>query len=207
MIETIQVEKRDAVGSLAVRKLRQRGMVPAILYGHGEENVCLAVKREAVTGLVRHGAKLVSLTGAITETALLREVQWDTFGADVVHLDFARVAQSEKVQVTLPVHLHGEAPGVGADAQLRFISHELTIECPAASIPEYITVDISSLGRGQAIHVNELKLPEGMRAVTPANIVIVQVTVVSAAAEEAAGATGAEPELIRKEKEKAEASA
>lgn len=105
MIETVQVEKRDAVGSLAVRKLRAKGLVPAILYGHGEENVCLAVKREAVSNLVRHGARLVALTGGVSETALLRDVQWDTFGSDVVHIDFARVAQSEKVQVTLPIHL------------------------------------------------------------------------------------------------------
>jgi large subunit ribosomal protein L25 len=203
MIETIQVEKRDAVGSWAVRKLRAQGLVPAILYGHGEENISLAVKREAVSGLVRHGARLVSLTGAITETALLRDVQWDTFGSHVIHLDFARVARSEKVQVTLPVHLHGEAPGVGADAQLRHITHELTVECSADTIPEFISVDISQLKRGQAIHVSEVKLPEGISAVTPGNIVVAQVVVTVARDEDAAVATGAEPELIRKEKEDA----
>lgn len=203
MIETIQVEKRDSVGSWAVRKLRAQGLVPAILYGHGEENVCLAVKREAVSGLVRHGARLVSLTGGITETALLRDVQWDTFGSNVIHLDFARVAKSEKVQVTLPVHLHGEAPGVGADAQLRFITHELTVECSAESIPEFISVEIGNLQRGQAVHVNEVKLPAGMTAVTAGNVVIAQVTTTVAKDDEAAVATGAEPELIRKEKEDA----
>lgn len=203
MIETIQVEKRDAVGSLAVRKLRAKGLVPAILYGHGEENVCLAVKREAVSGLVRHGARLISLTGAITETALLRDVQWDTFGSNVVHLDFARVAKSEKVQITLPVHLHGEAPGVGADAQLRFITHELTVECSADAIPEFISVDISHLQRGQAIHVSEVKFPEGLQAVTASNVVVVQVTTLVARDEDVVAATGAEPELIRKEKEDA----
>lgn len=203
MIETIQVEKRDAVGSWAVRKLRAQGLVPAILYGHGEENISLAVKREAVSGLVRHGARLVSLTGAITETALLRDVQWDTFGSHVIHLDFARVARSEKVQVTLPVHLHGEAPGVGADAQLRHITHELTVECSADTIPEFISVDISQLKRGQAIHVSEVKLPEGISSVTPGNIVVAQVVVTVARDEDAAVATGAEPELIRKEKEDA----
>lgn len=203
MIETIQVEKRDAVGSWNVRKLRAQGLVPAILYGHGEENVCLAVKKEAVSGLVRHGARLVSLTGGITETALLRDVQWDTFGSSVIHLDFARVARSEKVQVTLPVHLHGEAPGVGADAQLRFITHELTVECSADTIPEFISVDISHLKRGQAVHVSEVKFPEGITAVTAGNVVVAQVHITVARDEDAVTASSSEPELIRKEKDDA----
>ncbi len=204
MIETIEVEKRDLVGSWAVRKLRSQGLVPAILYGHGEENVCLAVKRETVTGLVRHGARMVALTGAISETALLRDVQWDTYGSDVIHIDFARVAQSETVQVTLPVHMHGEAPGVSGDAQLRFITHELTVECSAGSIPEFITVEVGQLQRGQAIHVSEMKLPAGMKAITPGNIVVVQIVVATAKDEDAAVLTGSEPELIRREKAEAD---
>ncbi len=135
--------------------------------------------------------------GDVTDTALLREVQWDSFGSECVHLDFARVSQTELVEVSLPIHLHGEAPGAVGTGQLRFVTHEITIRCPAAKLPDHLTVDISHLQMGQSIHVNEMKLPEGASAVTPGSVVVVQVVAPTAETEEAAaGAT--EPELIRK---------
>ncbi len=199
MIETIEVQKRDDLGSWKMRKLRASGFIPAVLYGHGEANVCLSVKVESVLTLVRHGSKLVSLTGAISDTALLREVQWDSMGSEIVHLDFARVSQTELVEVSLPIHIHGEAPGAIGSGQLRFVTHEVTIRCPAASLPEFLTVDIGQLQLGHSIHVNEMKLPEGATPVTPGSVVIVQVVAQAQSADDAAAAV-AEPELIRKEK-------
>jgi large subunit ribosomal protein L25 len=201
MIETIEVAKRDVLGSRAMIKIREKGLIPAILYGHGQENVCLTLPLDTVNNLIKHGTKLVSLTGDVVDTALLRSVQWSSMGDRVIHVDFARVSQSEDVEVTIPIHLHGEAPGaLSAAGQLRFVTHEIVIRCPAASIPEYLVCEIGSLQLGQSIHVNELKLPEGASPITPGSIVIVQVAV--AAGESAVDplATAAEPELIRKEK-------
>ena len=122
-------------------------------------------------------------------------------GDHIIHVDFARVSQTETVVVTVPVHLHGEAPGAMSSAgQLRFVSHELSIRCPAVKIPEFITCDISHLQLGQAIHVSELKLPEGVEAVTPGSIVVAQVAAAAGVDIEAAIPMSAEPELIRKEK-------
>ncbi len=199
MIETIEVKKREVLGSWKVRKLRATGLVPAVLYGHGEANVCLSVKLDSVLKLVRHGTKLVSLTGDITDTALLREVQWDSMGSEIVHLDFARVSQTELVEVSLPVHLHGEAPGAVGSGQLRFVTHEVTIRCPANSLPEFLLVDIGHLQLGNSIHVNEMKLPEGASAVTPGSVVVVQVVALAQVSDDDADGT-VEPELIRKEK-------
>ena len=198
MIETIEVQKREVIGSWKVRKLRAEGLVPAILYGHGEANVCLSVKIDSVLSLVRHGSKLVSLTGAITDTALLRDVQWDSMGSEIVHLDFARVSQTELVEVSLPIHLHGEAPGAVGAGQLRFLTHEVTIKCPAASIPEFLTVDISQLLLGKSIHVNEMKLPDGASAVTPGSVVVVQVVAPTGNTEEAVAAPAAAPAAAAK---------
>ncbi|MDZ4853088.1 MAG: 50S ribosomal protein L25 [Pirellulaceae bacterium] len=203
MIETIEVQKRDITGSWKLRKLRAQGLVPAILYGHGEANVCLSLKKETVLSLVRHGVKLVSLTGAITDTALLREVQWDSLGSEIVHLDFARVSQSETVEISLPIHLHGEAPGAVGSGQLRFVTHEVTISCPANALPEFLSVDISKLMMGDSIHVNEMQLPAGATAVTPGAVVIVQV-VEQVIIEEPVAAVP-EPEVIAKGKVDAEA--
>jgi len=198
MIETIEVVKREAQGSWNVGKLRATGFVPAILYGHGEENVCLSIKKEAVAALIKHGSKLVSLTGSIKDTALVREVQWDTFGSRVIHLDLARVSQTETVDITLPIQLHGEIASAGG-GQLRFVTHEITISCPAASIPDHLTVEVGGLQLGASIHASEVTLPAGAKVVTAGSVVIVQVVAPAGAVDDAAGA-GAEPELIRKEK-------
>ncbi len=207
MIETIEVEKRDTVGSRAMIKIREKGLVPAILYGHGEENVCLTLPLDTVNKLIKHGTKLVNLTGAASETALLRSVQWSSMGDYVIHVDFARVSQSETVDVTLPVHLHGEAPGAQTAAgQLRFATHELHIRCPAGSIPEFLTCDIGHLQIGQSIHVSDLKLPEGATAVTPGSIVVAQVVSTVGGGGVAAETDATEPELIRKDKGEGEAS-
>lgn len=208
MIETIEVAKREAKGSRAMIKIREKGHIPAILYGHGQENVCLTVSLDTVNNLIKHGTKLVSLTGDVSDTALLRSVQWSSMGDRIIHVDLARVSQTESVEVTIPIHLHGEAPGaMSAAGQLRFVTHEIAIRCPAAQIPEYLVCDIGSLQLGQAIHVNELKLPEGATAVTPGAIVIAQVVSASAAdaTGDAAAAAATEPELIRKEKPAADA--
>ncbi len=202
MSETLEVKKRELVGKRRLKQLRSQGLVPAVLYGHGEENVNLCVKKDALGLVIRHGSKILSLTGDINDTALLREVQWDTFGVEVLHIDLNRVSQSEAVQVVLPVELHGEAPGSSEGGQVNFVTHELTIMCPAASVPEHLVVNINGLHLGQSIHANEVALPEGAKMVTAAAVVVVQCVKPQVMQDEAAVAgTGAEPELIRKPKE------
>ena len=197
MIETIEVAKREVLGSRAMIKIREKGLIPAILYGHGQENVCLTVSLDTVNGLIKHGTKLVALTGDVSDTALLRSVQWSNMGDHIIHVDFARVSQTEDVEVILPIRLHGEATAGG---QLRFVTHEILVRCSAMSIPEYLLCEIGSLRVGQSIHVSELTLPAGAVALTPGSVVIAQIaTVAGEATADGADAT-AEPELIRKEK-------
>lgn len=200
MIETIEVKAREAVGSSRVRKLRATGMIPAVLYGHGESNVNLAIAKDAVNKVVRHGTKMLALTGAVQDTALLREVQWDSFGIDIIHVDLARVSRDETVDVTLPVELHGEAPGLGEGGQLQFTTHELHISCPAGSIPEHLVVSLANLHLGQSIHANDVPLPEGATMLTPSTVVVVQIVQPLSAEALEAAAGGVEPELIRREK-------
>ncbi len=199
--ETLEVKKRNELGTLATNRLRQTGYVPANLYGHGEPNVNLAVRAETINTIVHHGGKLLSLTGDVSDTALLREVQWDAFGIDILHIDLARVSQSELVEVTLPVELHGEAPGSSEGGQLSVVSHELTIRCPASDIPEHLRVSVAELHIGQAIHANEVQLPAGAKMVTLGSEVVVHVVKPAGMDDDTGAGLSAEPELIRKEKE------
>ena len=175
MIGNIEVQTRSGRGTRAMARLRGQGLVPAILYGHGEENICLVVKREALDHMIKHGTRLVNLSGAAKDTAILREVQWDTYATEILHVDFARVSATEMVTITLPVELHGEAPGLNEGGQLRFPTHELTIACPAVRIPETIRVPIGHLGLGQAVHAGDISLPEGAKMVTPIEVVVVAI--------------------------------
>lgn len=201
--ESISVEKREGLGSAACRRLRGEGKTPLNLYGHGEDNVNLSGDAKAIHNLIHSGVKLVALKGAVSDTALISEVQWDAFGSDVLHVDLTRVSQSEKVEVTVPLEVHGEAPGVKAGGMLAVAAHEITLSCSASDIPEQVTVDISTLEMGGALHGSDLQLPSGAELVNPtAEDTIVQISEPAGAAdsEEDAGETGAEPEVIAKGK-------
>jgi len=80
MSDTVEVSLRTGTGSRESQRLRKQGRVPAILYGHGEKCVDLSASTDAVKAAVRHGSRVVNLTGAVKTAALVRELQWDTYG-------------------------------------------------------------------------------------------------------------------------------
>jgi len=141
--------------------MRHAGKIPAILYGHGKENVSLAVVQEDVAAALRHGAKVVDLAGGVNEPALIREVQWDTYGVDVLHVDFARVEAGETVDTTLPLVLHGEAPGTHEGGMVELIIHEIHIRCPVDAIPDKLELNVKTLHVGHALYARDIILPPG----------------------------------------------
>jgi large subunit ribosomal protein L25 len=201
MSDTLVVKKREKLGTSHTRRLRRAGLVPVNLYGHGEANASLSVPVEQVIAVIKHGGKLVKLTGDLTETAVVREVQWDTFSKDIIHLDLLRVSEKELVETTVAIELKGIAPGTSEGGVLHFVLHELPIECPASTIPEKLFVNINDLHLGKAIHANEVPLPEGAKLATDPHLVVVSCVSPHKEEEAAPGAEGTvEPELIRKEK-------
>ena len=90
MAETLKATKREKTGSITNRKLRLAGKIPAVLYGAGKDVIHLEVSAEQFGSVVRHGVKDIVLEGDVSETVVMREVQWDTFGAEVLHIDFFR---------------------------------------------------------------------------------------------------------------------
>jgi large subunit ribosomal protein L25 len=204
----LAVQPRDSRGKHHNRRLRQAGQVPAILYGHGQQCVPLAVDAEAITTAIRHGSRLVSLTGAVSESAFIRELQWDTWGTHVVHVDFTRISEHEIVEVRVPVELRGEAPGVREGGVVVQHVHEVEIACPASVIPEKLAVNVNHLALNGSILLNALELPEGAKilAADMEAIVVECVVPVELPDEVAAEAAPGEPEVIgAKEKEEGEA--
>jgi large subunit ribosomal protein L25 len=203
----LAVEPRDSQGRHHNRRLRLSGKIPAILYGHGLENVPLSVAAETVTAAIRHGSRLVSLTGAVNESAFIRELQWDTWGTHIVHVDFTRISEHEIVEVRVAVELRGEAPGVREGGVVVQHVHEVEIACPASVIPEKLAVNVNHLKLGDSILLNSLELPEGAKIqAADMEAIVVECVVPMELPEEAAGeAAPGEPEVIgAKEKEEGE---
>ena len=203
---TLKTEPRTGKGSRDANRLRKAGRVPAIVYGHKEKEVSITVSRDELASALRHHARTVDLDlNGKAETVLIQEVQHDHLGSGLVHVDFRRVSKDERVRTTVDIELRGTAPGATSGGVLDQPLHRIHVECPAISIPESIRVRIDALQVGQAIHVKELELPAGVKALDDPDLVVVQVKVqhvpvVEPTALPVEGA--AEPEVITKKKEK-----
>jgi len=207
MAEELNVELRENRGKRNSRRLRKAGSVPAVLYGHRKENVSLAVPAEPLDAMVQHGNRLVTLTGAVSESAFIREVQWDVWGTHVVHVDFTRISEHEKVQVQVAVEVRGEAPGVKEGGVVEQLVHGVEIDCPASAIPERLHVNVNHLKLHDAITVADLKLPDGATVLgDPATVVVHCIEPVAVPEEEVAEPAAGEPEVIGEDKEETEES-
>ncbi|MBI1901059.1 MAG: 50S ribosomal protein L25 [Planctomycetia bacterium] len=202
MTEKLSVEIRKENGKHAARRLRRSGNIPAVLYGHKEETVPLTIKGEDLSRVMRHGARFVELIGAVSDTALIREMQWDTYGVELLHVDFARVSADERVRREVAIELRGEAPGVRAGGVVQLILHSVDIECPAMAIPDKLQLNINHLELEGVLRVSDLSPPENVTILTDKESVVVQCVVPLEMPEEAAPAAEAiEPELIGRKAE------
>ncbi len=196
MAEALQVELRQNRGKRKARQLRRGGAIPAVLYGHGQQSVSLTVPREAFVTALRRGTRLVDLQGAVSESALIRELQWDTFGVDVLHIDFARVSADERITVTVAVELRGQSPGVRTGGVVQHLVHQVEIECLATAIPEKLQVNINHLELLGTITLAQMELPQGVAVLGDPEAIVVQCVEPVEEVEAEAGAEGAEPEVI-----------
>jgi large subunit ribosomal protein L25 len=202
---TFTTQPRDKYGTSVARNLRKKGLIPAVLYGHKEKTVALTLPGEDLEKALRHGIHVVDLkVDDNTEKALVREVQWDHLGKSVLHVDFTRVSEDERVVVTVPLEIRGTAAGIAEGGVLDQPVHSLEVECQAISVPASIRVNVAELKLGQALHIRDVVLPPGVIAKGNPDTVVVHVAlkqlveepVVAPAAPEAA-----EPEVIGKPKE------
>ncbi|MCL2349253.1 MAG: 50S ribosomal protein L25 [Planctomycetaceae bacterium] len=203
-VATLNVELREAHGKRVNRRLRAAGKVPAVLYGHKEKNLSLAIPAENLATAIRHGSRFVQLSGALREKALIKECQWDTWGVELLHVDLTRVSEHEKIKVTVALELRGESPGTKQGGVVKHQLHELELECEAASVPEKIEVNINHLELNQLVHVRDLVLPPGVVVLTDESLLVVGCVEAVEVSEEETPVDGAEPEVIGRKKEEEE---
>jgi large subunit ribosomal protein L25 len=194
---TLRIERREADGARGARALRRAGQIPAIYYGRGEATQRVRTSaREFVrklgrlrgTHLIRCESTAADLNG---KTVILKEVQVHPSTSEVLHVDFYAIDLTRRLRVQVPLQFEGKPVGVTAGGVLQPIQREIAVECLPDAIPESVRVDVSNLGIHEAVHIEEVVLPEGVRAIFDSNFAIVTVLppTVEAAPEAAAAPT------------------
>jgi large subunit ribosomal protein L25 len=204
---TIKAAAREAFGKKATARLRQTGMLPAIIYGHKQEPEAVALAVHDVEIAIAHGARLWKVDfGAKQTQYLVKDVQYDHLGTAPIHVDLSRVRLDERVHVKVPIELRGTPAGAHEGGVLDQMMFDLEVECVVTEIPDKIRLMVDHLHLGQALHVKDLSLPDAVRAVGHADEIVCMVRAQTAAAEEAVTPEvetegAAEPELIRRKEE------
>ncbi len=186
--------ERTLQGTGASRRLRRADKVPGIVYGAGQAAMIeldhnalfFALKKEAF-----HATVLEMELNGKGEQVILRDYQMHPFKPHVLHIDFQRVDSTTKITKKVPLHFVGEenSPAVKTDKCLvNHVVTELQVQCLASQLPEFLTIDLSSLQKGQSLHVNDVQLPAGTKVVTHGKPNPVLVSVTTPAAEEEAPA-------------------
>jgi large subunit ribosomal protein L25 len=206
--------RRDRLGKGGARKSRAAGQIPAVLYGHGETPIPVAIgTRDFEIALHKHegGNPIVNLALDGGEyTALIRDVQYDPVSRHILHLDFQHISLTETVEVKVALHFTGLAIGVkDGGGILESILREVEVRCLPTAIPPAISVDVSHLNIGDSVHVRDLSVPNVVILTESGATVatVVPPTVMEEKpAEEVAVAEGApaEPEVITKGKKEEE---
>lgn len=192
--------ERAKQGTGASRRLRNSGRTPGIVFGGAAEPANIELDHNALWFALQkeafHSSILEMDLNGTKQKVLLRDVQYHPFKQLVLHVDFQRVDEKTRVHKKVPLHFEGEenSPAVKTDKCL--VSHvmtELEVECLVTNLPEHVTVDLSGIVKGQTIHVRDLQLPAGTKAVMHGRTNLTVVTAVApkggsdaAAAEEAA---------------------
>lgn len=204
----ISATPRTETGKGVARKLRAQNSVPGVLYGHHRDPQPLVIDARELDRLVERYATEttvveLALDGQNVRT-LIREIQRHPFKRQVLHVDFQALVAGEKVTVDVPIVLQGTPAGVRIGGVLDQVLRELTVEVDPSDIPNHIDVDVSGMEMATSLHVSDLVLPPGVTVLDDPDSTVCVVAPPRVAEEEAAPAaeeTGAEPELIRKQKD------
>ena len=213
----LKASNREMTGSRYCQRIRAKGQLPAVVYGHKQEPVSIVLDFKEALSHINKGEKVFRLgfegaKEADGQVVLLKELQFDYLGTNVVHADFARVDLNERIRTRVAIHLIGEAKGLKtAGAILMHPTNEVVLECVVTELPEFIELNIADLDVDQQINASQLTLPgANMKMITDphsilAQIVIQQEIVVGEATATAAGA--AEPEVLTAKKVEGEDAA
>ncbi len=171
-IVQLKATQRGRAGKGASRAVRREGLVPGVVYGDKQGAQMVSLNYRELEPHIQTGRFLSTLVDLEVEgktiRAIPRDVQFEPVRDFIVHVDFLRLGKASRIAVDIPVHFkgHDASPGIKAGGSLNIVSHTLSLYCSAEFIPDDIVVDITGLQIGDAIHLSDIKLPEGVTAVS-----------------------------------------
>lgn len=210
----ISAQTRLTTGRSAVKKIKQQGLVPAVVYGGRDKPISLTLNAREITTLLAHATSehvLVDLEikdgeASTNRLALIQEVQHDAIRRDVLHVDFHAVRADEKLHSQIPVEPFGEAAGVKNSGGLLEINmHSIEVECLPKDLPEVIRLDVSALNVGDAIHIKDIQFPPGVTARGDGDLTVVRLAAPKVEVEPDPAAAAAQPEVLKEKKDDAAA--
>jgi large subunit ribosomal protein L25 len=205
--EVLIVPRRDTFGKASIRELKQKGLIPAVVYGLSEPPVAIAISPKAVARVLASETGMNSVMFLqregtdIKRHVIIKDLQRDPITSRLRHVDFMRVDMTHKVRVKVPIRLVGTSIGVkGQGGVLDFAHREIEIECLPSIIPSHIDVDITNLAVGDSVRFEQISLGANIVITGDAHQVVCSVHGKAAEEEVAAPAAAAEPEVAKKGK-------
>jgi large subunit ribosomal protein L25 len=197
----VKAEKREDRGKNVSRRLRADGKVPVIVYGGGGEAVAVAAELKDLAAILRTDAGVntvfsLDIDGEGVNDVLFQDRQIDPVRGRLIHADLRRIAKGEKMEMTVPIHLVGEAEGLKEEgAVLSQAMREIKVLCEPALAPESIDVDIAGLAVGHSLHVSDLKVGKGIEIHEAPETVVASIVIIKEVELEPQVAEGVEPEV------------
>ena len=203
----LKAEIREQTGSGHAAKVRKQGRIPAVVYGHKEEPVAISLDAHNLVEGLHRGHRVMDVQiGKKQQKMIIKELQYDHLGRDIIHVDLMRVDVTETIKVTVPIELKGVAKGTHEGGVIEVHTDHLEIECKVTDIPEVIVVGVKEIGIGDTLHASDIELPSGVKLVSAPSTLLVTCSLVAAAksTEELEAEMPAAPEVIGEVKEEAE---
>ncbi len=174
---TVLAEKRDQLGSRYTRRLRKSGQLPMVIYGHKEEPLHVQTNALQMTKTLHSHAHLLNLEcDGTPQPVIVKSVQWDHMGSNIIHVDLERVDPNEQITVSVDIKFSGEP--IGLKTPNTYVDHpmeSLEITCLASNIPDFMTFDISDLQAESHYSISDLTFPQGVVPTLGSNVSVVAV--------------------------------
>jgi large subunit ribosomal protein L25 len=200
----LKADARKQTGSKAAVKVRQQGRIPAVVYGHKQEPEAISLDAHDFVEGLHHGHRLMDLQiGKKLQKVIIKDLQYDYLGKDIIHADLVRVDVTETVRVTVPIELRGTARGAEHGGIVEEHADHVEVECKVTDIPESIVVGVKNIEVGDVLHARDIELPEGVKLASDPEALMITCSLVAAAktTEELEEEVPVAPEVIGEAKE------
>ena len=195
----LKAETREHTGSKHAAKLRVKGRIPAVVYGHKKEPEAISFDEHDFLEGLHHGHRLMDVqVGRKKGKMIIKDLQYDHLGRKIIHIDLMRVDMKETLKVTVPIELKGTAAGTHEGGIIEEHVDKLEVECRVSDMPETILVSVKDVHLGDALHAGDVELPDGVKLASPPEMLLVTCHIVAAAktTEELEEETPTAPEVI-----------